>query len=301
MGGYVSGRNILVTGAGRGIGQYCAVLAAVEGASVVVNDVDEDAAGATVARIRAGGGRAVSACGDVSNWAVAEELVDRCIREFGAIDGLVNNAGRFYLGKAEAADPASVRDLLDTNVVGAIACGTYALVAMLRQGFGAVVNVVSGAHLGIPYMSVYGASKGAVASLTYGWALEVADRGVRVNAVSPLADTRMLARTIEWFREEGLAGPRVDPAPDASASAIVYLLSRASREINGQIVRVEGDQLSVVAHPAVRHPVVRGEWSVAAIDEAFHGPLSNAAVPLGVSPIVRAEFAEGGSSAWEVG
>lgn len=300
--GYLTGRAVVITGAGRGIGRACALLAAAEGASVVVNDIDQDVAESTAEEIGKAGGRAVAVPGDVSDWAAAEAVIASCTEEYGAIDGLVNNAGRYALAESDHVDEAHVRSLVETNVIGVIACGTHALSAMVAQGRGAIVNVVSGAHFGIPHMAVYGATKGAVASLTYGWAVEFGGRGVRVNAVSPLAQTRMLDATAAWFADHGGRGMRPDnPAPAVNAPAMVYLLSDSSAALNGQIVRIEGDQLSIVAHPVVRHPVLRGMWTVEAIDEAFAGPLSGAGVPLGMGWVARADYADGASAFWGEG
>lgn len=298
--GYLTGRAVVITGAGRGIGRACALAAADEGASVVVNDIDREVAESTAAEIRGAGSRALAVACDVSDWASAGALIAACVDEYGAIDGLVNNAGRFALAESDRVDEAHVRSMLATNVVGVIACGTQALSAMAAQGRGAIVNVVSGAHFGIPHMAVYGATKGAVASLTYGWAVEFAGLGVRVNAVSPLARTRMIETTAAWFAEHGDRTMRPDiPAPQVNAPAVVYLLSDSAAALNGQIVRIEGDQLSVVAHPVVRYPVLRGAWTVAAIDEAFAGPLSGATAPLGMGWVARADYVDGASAFWD--
>ena len=298
--GHLSGHAIVLTGAGRGIGRACALAAAAEGASVVVNDLEPEVARSAAAEIRAGGGRAVAVPCDITDWAAARALIASCIDEYGHIDGLVNNAGRFGLAEADRLDEAQVRAMFETNVLGVIACGTHALSAMAASRRGTIVNVVSGAHFGIPHMSIYGATKGAVASLTYAWAAEFAGRGIRVNAVSPLAQTRMLDVTATWFADRSGRDVGSDnPAPEVNAPVVVYLLSEASEPLNGQIVRIEGDQLSVVAHPVVRHPVVRGTWTVAALKEAFAGPLAQSAVPLGMGWVARTEYLDGASSFWD--
>jgi acetyl esterase/lipase/NAD(P)-dependent dehydrogenase (short-subunit alcohol dehydrogenase family) len=298
---YLTGRVVAVTGAGRGIGRACALLAAAEGASVVVNDADAAPAQAVADEITAGGGRAVAHPGDVARWAEAEALIARCVDEFGSIDGLVNNAGRFALADAAELDEPGVAELVDTNVIGVIAVTSSALRRMIPQRRGAIVNVVSGAHFGIPHMSVYAATKGAVASLTYSWSLEAAQAQVRVNAISPLAKTRMTAATAAWYRERGL--PPIDyensPDPARNAPVAVFLLSDAAAGLTGQILRIEGDQLAVVAHPAVREPVLTGDWTVEAVDRAIQGPLRGKLVPVGMAPLLRAEYLDGASPFWD--
>ncbi len=298
---YLEGKAVVITGAGRGIGRAYAHLASREGASVVVNDIDADVAQAVTKEIVQDGGTAVTAVADVGDWAGAESVIDRCVAEFGAIHGLVNNAGLFSMADGWELDQAHVEDLVRTNVIGVMACGTFALRRMVSQRFGSIVNITSGAHFGIPHMSVYGATKGAVASLTYTWSMEAASSGVRVNAVSPLARTRMGEATAEFYRRHdlGTIDSSGSPDPEVNAPAVVFLLSDAAAAINGQIVRIEGRHLAVVAHPAVREPVLHGEWTVAAIDEAFQQTLGRYTVPVGVAPLLRAEYLSGGSAFWD--
>jgi NAD(P)-dependent dehydrogenase (short-subunit alcohol dehydrogenase family) len=298
---YLDGKAVVVTGAGRGIGRAYAHLAAREGASVVVNDVDADVAEAVTAEIIGDGGKAVTAVADVSDWAGAQSIIDRCISDFGAIHGLVNNAGRFSMADGWELDQAHVDQLVRTNMIGVMACGTFALRHMVPQGFGSIVNIVSGAHFGIPHMSVYGATKGAVASLTYAWSMEAEGSGVRVNAVSPLARTRMSESTAEFFRTHNLGtiDSSGSPDPEVNAPAVVFLLSDAASAVNGQIIRIEGNQLPVVAHPVVREPVLQSDWTVAAIDQAFQETLGSYTVPVGMAPLLRAEYLSGASAFWD--
>jgi NAD(P)-dependent dehydrogenase (short-subunit alcohol dehydrogenase family) len=298
---YLEGKSIVITGGGRGIGRAYAHLAAREGAAVVVNDIDADVAEAVTSEILDQGGRAVSAVADISEWSGAEEVVERCVTEYGAIDGLVNNAGLFSMAAGWELSEPDVQELVKTNVLGVAACGTFAMRRMVDQGSGSIVNIVSGAHFGIPHMSVYGATKGAVASFTYCWSLELEGKGVRVNAVSPLGRTRMGQSTAEFFESHQFGTIRNEGSPDPAVNApvVVYLLSDAAAGINGQVVRIEGDHLAVVAHPAVREPVLQGEWTVEAVEKAFVETLERNTVPVGVAPLLRAEYLSGGSAFWD--
>nr|BFE60723.1 SDR family oxidoreductase [Dactylosporangium thailandense] len=282
MTGHLAGKAVVVTGAGRGLGAAYARLAAAEGAAVVVNDVDADLAGAVVEEIRGAGGRAAPFVGSVADWDRAGELVTACVEEFGAIDGLVNNAGIFRLADPREQDPAEFRAVLEVNVLGTAYCGLHAIRAMLQRGTGSIVNVTSGSHAGSAAMGAYGASKGAVASLTYCWATDLAGTGVRVNAVSPNAHTRM-ADAYEAYLGAAAQGQNVAKSPALNAPAVVYLLADASSALHGQVVRIDGDELSMVAHPAVQgHGALNPAWTVSAVAAAFAagevGPLS----PLGL-------------------
>jgi NAD(P)-dependent dehydrogenase (short-subunit alcohol dehydrogenase family) len=119
------GRAVVVTGAGRGIGKEVAREVARLGGLVVVNDIDEAAAAATAQEI-GGDGKAVAHAADVADAAAAEALVQRCVAEFGRIDGLVNNAALMAVGDLVEHDAALLRRVLEVNVVGVANCAAAA-------------------------------------------------------------------------------------------------------------------------------------------------------------------------------
>lgn len=280
--GYLDGRAVVVTGAGRGLGAAYARLAAAQGASVVVNDVDCGHADRVAGEIRAAGGRAVPDGSDIADWAGAGQVIERCLAEFGALDGLVNNAGIFRLAGPREQDPEEFRQVLAVNLLGTAYCGTHAIRVMLDRGAGSVVNVTSGSHAGAAGMAAYGASKGGVASLTYCWAADLAGTGVRVNAVSPNAQTRMAA-AFERYLGPRAKGQNIGKPTGMNAPAVVYLLSDAASGVHGQVVRIDGEELSLMTHPAVLGPVLRSpQWTVEAVAAAFAGELSARSQPLGV-------------------
>jgi short-subunit dehydrogenase len=172
-------------------------------------------------------------------------------------------------------------------VLGAFHCAAHAVKPMIAQRSGSIVNVTSGAHLGNPAMGVYGASKGAIAAMTYVWAMELADSGVRVNALSPLAQTRMMTDTADYAREHGGDPSRfmdVQP-PEANSPVVEYLLSDRSTGINGQIVRIDRDELALFAHPAIQMPSVKGDgngWTIDSVADAFDRDLRQRLVPCGI-------------------
>jgi NAD(P)-dependent dehydrogenase (short-subunit alcohol dehydrogenase family) len=281
----LDGKAVIITGSGRGIGAACAQGAAARGAAVIVNDVDPDLADETVAAIRAAGGRAEPCVADVRDWDAAGRLVQACVDAFGRIDGLVNNAGLAQVSRIEAIDPAATQRLIDVNVIGPLYCTAHAVGPMLRQGAGSIVNVTSGAHMGLAQLSVYAASKGAVASMVYSLALELAGTGVRINGLSPIAAGTGMS-----------PDDPVNQSAAANSPVVEYLLSDLSAGVTGQIIRIDREQLHIYAHPALLlPPVVRQQWSAETIAEAFAAELLDRLVPCGVQGMLGAptELADG--------
>ena len=171
---------------------------------------------------------------------------------------------------------------------------------MVQQGAGSIVNVTSGAHAGIPMMGVYGATKGAVASFTYAWAAELAGSGVRCNAISPLGRTRMVDTTRATSRPRPADVRRARRLTRRRTHRWRCSCSRiAAPSVNGQIVRIEGGQLSIMTHPAVWLPVLtRDVWTLDAVAEAFATDLVHRQSPTGVVGI-RPDLSGAASSFWE--
>src|SRR5207249_1892679 len=161
---------IVVTGAGRGLGRAYALDAAREGASVVVNDVDAGNASAVCNEILAFGGAAVPSGESVATWDGAASLIATCLGEFGHLDGLVNNAGVMSMQEPAALTEADANAVIQVNLLGSVYVGTHAIRAMQAGDGGAIVNATSSAQFGFSHLGVYGATKGALASLTYSWA-----------------------------------------------------------------------------------------------------------------------------------
>ena len=263
--GILEGKAVVVTGAGRGLGEAYAVHAAYAGAAVVVNDVDEDLAVRVAENIRRHGGRAVSSGHSVANAGEAGQIVELCVEQFGALDGLVNNAGINYEALPWDEDPDQMRELIEINVLGAMYVGTAAMRVMAGRGGGTIVNACSGASFGQRKLGAYAGSKGAIASLTYSWALDAEDVGIRVNAVCPLAHTRMV-----WTSERSLRNCPPSRTPSKIAPLVVFLLSDAAAGITGQLVRCNGTQLHIVGQPFIKTPVLeRGHWDTASVQRAF--------------------------------
>jgi len=241
----------LVTGASRGIGAATAKLAAARGFAVGVNYLrDEAAARGVVAEIERAGGRALALRADVAREEDVVRLFAEVDAKLGPLTALVNNAGVCAVqSRVEAMDAKRLAFVFGVNVIGSFLCAREALKRMsTRHGGrgGAIVNLSSGAsRLGSPNEFVdYAATKGAIDSFTLGLAREVANEGVRVNAVrAGLVVTDIHASTGEPERPQRIA-PTIPMqragTPEEIAESIVWLLSPAASYVTGALLDVTG-------------------------------------------------------------
>ena len=283
----LAGKAVVITGSGAGLGAAYARQAASLGASVVVNDVDAESAASVVAGINEAGGQAVAWPGDISSWDFAGTLIQACLDAFGKIDSLVNNAGILRHGRLVDMKEADLRRMLEINTIGTAACASHAVHAMLRQETPcSIINVASGSQAGDIALGGYGASKAAIASLTYSWAMELRDSNVRVNAISPLAHTAMAQSNMGFLAQQSANREVVYttlPDADVSAPVVSFLMSDASIGINGQVVRIAGRELSFVTHPMIADPVLEGDWTPETVERAFRESLSTQQCKLGLA------------------
>jgi NAD(P)-dependent dehydrogenase (short-subunit alcohol dehydrogenase family) len=240
-----------VTGASRGIGAAIAALAGERGFSVAVNFATAEAeAEAIVQQIVSAGGRARAIQADVAREEDVVRLFETAEREFGAIKGLVNNAGiTGGFSRVEAVSAKALTQVMAVNVTGAILCAREAVRRMstLHRGDGgAIVNISSrAAQTGSAGEWVhYAASKGAIDSFTIGLAREVATEGIRVNAVAPgLIETGLHAANGVPDRLARLAATIPMQRPGTAlevAEAVLWLLSPAASYTTGAILEVGG-------------------------------------------------------------
>jgi NAD(P)-dependent dehydrogenase (short-subunit alcohol dehydrogenase family) len=272
--GVLDGKAVIVTGAGQGLGRAYALDAAAEGASLVVNDIDAAAAETVAAEIAGDGGRAVPVVGSVADWDRAGDLVAVCLKEYGAVDGLVNNAGVLNLTPPWDESEMSIRRVVEVNLLGALFVGTHAVRAMMDQGSGSIVNITSSAQLGLSTMGTYGATKGGLASLTYSWSVDLGGYFIRVNAYAPVARTAMA--------DMSPVLPPDIPDPADNAAIVTYLLSDLADGITGQVVQRRGNRLVVLAHPRLtEHGAEADAWTVDTVVDRFDPVLRQHQEPVG--------------------
>jgi NAD(P)-dependent dehydrogenase (short-subunit alcohol dehydrogenase family) len=249
--GLLDGKVAVITGAGGGIGREHALLFASEGAKVVVNDLggarDGTGAGQSMAdrvveEIRAKGGQAVASYDSVADVEGARKIVETAVAAFGGIDVCVNNAGILRDKTLLKMDEAQFDVVIQVHLKGTWAVTQAAAARMVQQGRGGrIINTTSIAGLiGNFGQSNYGAAKAGIYGLTRVAALELKKYQITVNALAPVAKTR-LTEDLPMFQGVG----EDSLAPQHVAPAAVFLASDLSSEITGTVLGVAGGRLSV--------------------------------------------------------
>jgi 3-oxoacyl-[acyl-carrier protein] reductase len=264
----LDGKRAVVTGAGGGIGRAHALLLAAHGAAVVVNDVDGARAAQVAAEIVAAGGRATANEESIASRAGAEALIAACGEAFGGIELLVNNAGNLRDRSFLKMSDEDFDAVWLVHVKGTFWWAQAAARRMQQQGRGGVIiNTSSGSHFGNFGQTNYAAAKGAIASMTYTWAIELARLGIRVNAICPVAATQMTHGLMS--APEGKA-PEQLWLPERNAPLVVYLASDEAANVSGQVFGVGGERFAHMVQPHYGKTLTHaGGWSVEAIRECF--------------------------------
>jgi len=241
----LAGRTALITGGGQGVGAETARVLAAAGAAVAVNDLDGDRAGRVVDELRAGGARAATAVGDVTDPSAVEELFATAESALGPVDVLVNNAGipPGGVGARPFVDstPAQWRGLIDLNLHAVLHCTHRALPSMIERGWGRIITIVSDAgRIGEPNIAVYAAAKAAAAAFSRSLAKEVGRFGITCNCIS-LGSIAGANRSEETLRRAARHYPtgRLGRADDV-APAVLYLASPEAEWVTAQTLPVDG-------------------------------------------------------------
>ena len=277
MGLRFDGQVAIVTGAGRGIGRETALALARRGARVLVNDYGgggdtmsagtSDVAQAVVDEIVRSGGQAVADGSAVGAGESADVIVGRALKAFGRLDILVNNAGgSLGIVRLDQDTDAQVEGVLRSNLIGPYMLIRRAWPLMRAQKYGRIVNLMSGAMVGMEGTAAYSSAKSGLIGLTNTAAIEGAPHGIGVNGVWPVAQSRLASKLedqalIEWMKQF---------PPELVAEGVVFLCSSACA-LNGEMFSIGGGRVArnaLFSAPGFSDPKLTAETLAAHIEEA---------------------------------
>jgi 3-oxoacyl-[acyl-carrier protein] reductase len=307
MGDTLKGKVAVVTGSGQGIGRGIALAVGREGAKVVTNnrkpgstnfailkDAQLDAlseekrewayrlsreysgdAETTAAQIRELGGEAVPFFGDISNFKVAGELIQKAVDTYGKIDILINVAGTFGFSQIWELSEELWDHVTSVKPKGYFNCIRHAVPFMMKQKWGRILNCTSQAWVGDPLIHAeYATANAGVVGLTRAIATELYPYGITCNAFAPFAKTRasfeLTAYSMATEKEGRIlidAGEEMlesTPSPDDIGPFLVYLASDAAAEVSGTVFDVQGSSVGIFSEPEVKRRIIKsgGPWTV---------------------------------------
>ncbi len=303
--GALDGNVVVVTGGGRGIGREVALLAAAEGASVVVadNGCEVDGSGsnpaiaqAVVDQITANGGKATAVTEDVSTMAGGEAAIRAALDGYGRIDGLVCAAGMRRDTPIWEMTEDDFESVVNGNAKAVFSVTKPASIAMRQQRYGRMVYLTSDYGLGSVGASNYAAASEGIIGLSRTVARDLGRYGVTCNAVSPLARTRSFGGYSEELRKPagvlsaedmaGIATPfptmrwegdRHPDDPSGVAPLVVYLLSAGAGDVNGQLLGIRGGEVYLYTYPEIERQILTFErrFTMDELDEQMPRTLAN--------------------------
>jgi NAD(P)-dependent dehydrogenase (short-subunit alcohol dehydrogenase family) len=285
---------VLVTGGGRGVGREIALLAARQGARVVVNDIGGSVDGSddglpepaeeVVEEIRANGGEAVADMHSVTDRKGADAMVERALDTFGGLHAVANPAGILRDGMLHKMDDEEWRSVIDVHLNGSYNIARATVGHFRDQQDGAYVFFTSSAGLvGNLGQANYSAAKLGIVGLSRSMALEGARKNVRSNVVAPFAWTRMLATIPARSEEhaERLARLRENMRSDQVAQPVVALMAESASDVNGQIFALRGNEIILMSQPRPVRSLVRMEgWTPETVLSQGLPGLSGQLIPL---------------------
>jgi NAD(P)-dependent dehydrogenase (short-subunit alcohol dehydrogenase family) len=246
----LTGKTAVVTGGGSGLGRAICCGFAAAGARIIAADLSLANAEQTASLVKEGGGEAQAVELDVTNKANVNEVIGQVVQSWGAIDILVNSAGRAIRGTALDYTEENWDTILNVNLKGTFLCCQAAGKHMAERKSGKIINIASiGGFIAYAGSIAYLASKGGVVQLTKGFAIELAPFNVQVNAIAPsLFETPMMAgsrsdsESQRYFMDRTPMGRR--GRPDEVVGAAVFLAAASSSMVTGHTLAVDGGFLS---------------------------------------------------------
>jgi hypothetical protein len=277
MGDRLKGKVVVITGAGRGIGEAEAILFADEGAKVVVNDLggtgdgsgsDLAPADEVVKKIKDRGGEAVANYDSVATTEGGENIIKTALDAFGRLDILVNNAGILRDRMVFNMTPEEWDIVVKVHLYGHFNCTRPACLIFRQQRSGRIINTASESGLGNMGQANYSAAKEGIIGFTRTVARDMGKYGITCNAVRPRAATRLtlspeLQTAIERAKAEGTAMPpgaeviATLPEPDAMVPFVVYLAMDEASGINGCTFLISGDQIALYSEPVTTKTIYK--------------------------------------------
>lgn len=254
----LEGKVAIITGASKGIGRALSLCFAREGASIVCTARSADLVRETAAMVEQAGGRAIAVTCDAAQEESVQQMIAEGVKAFGKITTLINNAGDG--GPTKPVEEYTMEDWLYTIhscLTSSYVCTRFVVPEMIKAGGGAIVNISSGAgRRGLPYRIGYCSAKAGQVGMTYGMALELGPRGIRVNCVAPGAVEgdridRVIAgqAQVRGISSEAMRQSMLERSPlrrmttaDDIAEASLFLASDLARNISGQVLAVNAGE-----------------------------------------------------------
>lgn len=279
----LEGKTVIVTGAGRGVGKYIALLAAAEGANVVVNDLgagvsDQEAnagpAEEVAAEIRSNGGNAIADTHSVADWDQAHAIVENALDTFGQLDGVVNNAGLLRDGIFHKMTKDDWEAVVQVHLNGSFFVSRAAAAHFRVRATGSYVHMTSTSGLvGNLGQANYAAAKLGIAGLSRSISIDMACFGTRSNCIAPWAFTRMtgsIPKHNPLYQERMALLDKLSHGQKVAPLAVA-LLSDGAKDVTGQIFGARANELYCFSQPRPVHTSHEAEgWTAQAIvDTAF--------------------------------
>lgn len=295
--GILDGKTVIVTGAGRGVGKYIALLAAEEGANVVVNDLgagvsdqeaDDGPAQQVADEIKARGGSAVADTHSVADWDQAHAIVGTAMKTFGGLDGIVNNAGLLRDGIFHKMTKEDWEAVIQVHLNGSFFVSRAAAPHFKSQGRGAYVHMTSTSGLvGNLGQANYAAGKMGIAGLSRSISIDMARFGIRSNCIAPWAFTRMTGSIPEdnpLYKQRMALLDKLSHGEKVAPLAVA-LLADGAGDVTGQIFGARANELYCFSQPRPVHTSHAGEgWTPGAIVETAFPAMSRSMTGPDTSP-----------------